>query len=110
MSSTLRHRINTDPEHVEKGLAALVLTLIDVVRELMERQAVRRIEGGTLSPDEIERLGTTFMKLNARLEELRHDFGLDEDDLKEMTWDAIATATSSSCSNGSARTSTRAGS
>jgi hypothetical protein len=81
LGSALRRRVNTDPEHVEKGLAALVLTLIDVVRELMERQAVRRIEGGTLTPDEIERLGQTFMKLERRLEELRHEFGLDEQDL-----------------------------
>ena len=82
LGSALRRRVNTDPEHVEKGLAALVLTLIDVVRELMERQAVRRIEGGTLTPDEIERLGQTFMKLQQRLDELRRDFGLEEEDLR----------------------------
>lgn len=81
LGSALRRRVNTDPENVEKGLAGLVLTLIDVIRELMERQAVRRIEHGTLTPDEIERLGQTFMKLNQRLEELRDDFGLNEDDL-----------------------------
>ena len=81
LGAALRRRVNTDPENVEKGLAALVLTLIDVIRELMERQAVRRIEHGTLTPDEIERLGQTFMKLNQRLEELREDFGLDETDL-----------------------------
>jgi hypothetical protein len=77
-------RVNTDPEHVEKGLAALVLTVIDLLRELMERQAVRRIEGGTLSADEVERLGRTFMKLEQRLEELRHDFGLELEDLDLM--------------------------
>jgi hypothetical protein len=82
IGSALRHRVNTDPEHVEKGLAGLVLMLIDLVRELMERQAVRRIEGGTLSPEEIERLGRTFMLLERRLEELRHEFGLDEEDLE----------------------------
>jgi hypothetical protein len=81
LGAALRRRVNTDPENVEKGLAALVLTLIDVVRELMERQAVRRIEGGTLTPEEIERLGQTFMKLQRRLDELRRDFGLDENDL-----------------------------
>ena len=83
----MSHRVNTDPEHVEKGLAGLVLTLIDVVRELMERQAVRRIEGGTLSDEEIERLGQTFMKLERRMEEL--DTLLRE----EMTWEPTATAT-----------------
>ena len=82
LGMALRRRVNTDPEHLEKGLAALVLTLIDIVRELMERQAVRRIEGGTLTGDEIERLGQTFMKLQQRLDELRRDFGLEEDDLR----------------------------
>jgi hypothetical protein len=76
-------RIDTDPEHVEKGLAGLVLMLIDLIRQLMERQAVRRIEGGTLSAEEIERLGQTFMKLERRMDELRRDFGLDD---KEETW------------------------
>ena len=77
----MSHRVNTDPEHVEKGLAGLVLTLIDIVRELMERQAVRRIEGGTLTPDEIERLGQTFMKLEKRMEELKAEFELEDSDL-----------------------------
>src|SRR4051794_25896088 len=104
----MSHRVNTDPEHVEKGLAALVLTLIDVVRELMERQAVRRIEAGTLTDDQIERLGDTFMRLERRLGELRHDFGLDTKE--ETAWDDIATATSSCCSGGSARTPTPAAS
>ena len=80
----MSRRVNTDPEKVEKGLAALVLTVIDLLRELMERQAVRRIEGGTLSAEEVERLGRTFMKLEQRLEELRTDFGLEPEDLKAM--------------------------
>jgi hypothetical protein len=80
LDTALRGRVNTDPEHVEKGLAALVLTVIDLLRDLMERQAVRRIEGGTLTAEEIERLGQTFMKLERRLEELRRDFGLDEEE------------------------------
>jgi hypothetical protein len=80
----MTRRVNTDPEHVEKGLAALVLTVIDLLREVMERQAVRRIEGGTLSAEEVERLGRTFMKLEQRLEELRHDFGLEPEDLELM--------------------------
>jgi len=81
---TLPARINTDPEHVERGLAGLVVMLIDLVRELMERQAVRRIEGGSLSAEEIERLGTTFMKLERRMEELRREFGLDDDDEEDL--------------------------
>jgi hypothetical protein len=77
----LGRRINADPESLEKGLAQLVMTVIELLRQLMERQALRRIEGGTLSADEVERLGQTFMKLEQRMEELKRDFGLTEDDL-----------------------------
>ena len=55
--------MNADPERVERGLAQLVLTLVELLRQLMERQALRRIEAGALSDEEIERLGQTFMKL-----------------------------------------------
>lgn len=74
-------RIDADPEHVERGLAGLVVTVVDLLRELMERQALRRMEGGTLTDDEIERLGQAFMKLNDRMDELKEQFGLTEDDL-----------------------------
>ena len=74
-------RVDTDPERVEKGLAQLVLTLIELLRQLMERQALRRMEGGTLTDDEIERLGETFMKLAQRMEELKAEFGLEDRDL-----------------------------
>jgi hypothetical protein len=74
-------RINADPEHVERGLAGLVLTVVDLLRELMERQALRRMEGGTLDDEEVERLGQAFMKLNERMDELKEQFGLTEDDL-----------------------------
>ena len=78
---TLPRRINADPEKVERGLAKLVLTLIELLRQLMERQALRRIEGGSLSDEEIERLGQTFMKLEARMDELKQIFGLEDEDL-----------------------------
>jgi hypothetical protein len=81
LDSTLRRRINADRESVERGLAQLVLTLVELLRQLMERQALRRIEGGSLSPEEIERLGETFMLLEKRMEELREQFELDKDDL-----------------------------
>jgi hypothetical protein len=74
-------RLNADPENVQRGLAQLVLTVIELLRQLMERQALRRIDGGTLSEDQIETLGRTFMELDQRLDELRDRFGLDEDDL-----------------------------
>lgn len=79
--SPLPERIDADPQSAKHGLAALVLTLVDVLRQLMERQAVRRMEGGTLTEEEIERLGQTFMLLAERMEELKDAFGLDDDDL-----------------------------
>ena len=79
--TALRRRVEADPERLEKGLAQLVLTLIELLRQLMERQALRRIEGGTLSEEEIERLGRTFMGLAERMDELKETFGLEDDDL-----------------------------
>ena len=81
LDHALSRRVNADPENVERGLAQLVLTIIELLRQLMERQALRRIDGGTLSDEEIERLGRTFMELDKRMEELRHEFGLDAEDL-----------------------------
>jgi hypothetical protein len=74
-------RVNADPHNVERGLAQLVLTLVELLRQLMERQAVRRMESGSLTDDEIERLGQTFMLLEKRMGELREAFGLKESDL-----------------------------
>ena len=74
-------RINADGERIERGLAQLVLTLVELVRQVLERQALRRVEGGTLSDDEIERLGTALMQLEERMEELKDEFGLGNEDL-----------------------------
>ena len=74
-------RIDADPEKVERGLAHLVLTLIELLRELMERQALRRMEHGALSDEEIERLGQTFMRLSERMDELKAAFGLEDTEL-----------------------------
>lgn len=74
-------RITADPESVEKGLAQLVLTVVELLRQLMERQAIHRMEGGTLSEAEIERLGQTFLALSERMEELKETFGLSTEDL-----------------------------
>ncbi len=81
LGQALPARVNADERNVEKGLAQLVLTLIDLLRQLMERQAVRRMEGGTLSEDEVERLGRTFMLLEKRMGELKKSFGLEDADL-----------------------------
>jgi hypothetical protein len=70
-----------DPESVEQGLAKLVLTLIEFIRRLLEKQAVRRMEGGDLSPEQIEELGLALMKLEEKLHDLKAQFGLSEEDL-----------------------------
>lgn len=74
-------RIEANPEDVEAGLAKLVLTLVEFLRQVLEHQAVRRMEGGTLSEDEIERLGLSLMRLQERLEEIKNEFGLAGEDL-----------------------------
>jgi Gas vesicle protein K len=81
LDHALSRRVNADPEKLERGLAQLVLTIVELLRQLMERQALRRIDGGTLSEEEVERLGRTFMELDKRMEELRAQFGLDVEDL-----------------------------
>jgi hypothetical protein len=81
LENVLTRRVNADPENVERGLAQLVLTIVELLRQLMERQALRRIDGGTLSDDQVEDLGRTFMELDKRMEELRDQFGLDPEDL-----------------------------
>ncbi len=74
-------RINATPENVESGLAKLVLTLIELIRKLMEKQAMRRIEGDSLTEDQIEHLGETLMKLENKMEELKKIFNLTDKDL-----------------------------
>ena len=81
LASALPRRINADPEHVEKGLAQLVLTLVELLRQLMERQALRRMENGTLTDEQLDRLGETFMKLEQRMGELKEHFDLEDGDL-----------------------------
>ena len=81
VKGALPQRINADPEGAGRGLAKLVLTLVELLRQLMERQALRRIEAGSLSDDEIERLGQTFLKLNSRMEEMKRVFGLEDEEL-----------------------------
>jgi gas vesicle protein GvpK len=77
----LPRQINADGATLEKDLAKLVLALIDVIRRLMERQAARRVNAGSLSDDEVERMGETFLRLDRRMAELKTVFGLEGDDL-----------------------------
>lgn len=74
-------RINADAQNVEQGLAKLVLTLIELIRQLLEKQAIRRMESGSLTDEEIERLGETFIKLEGKMAELKATFGLQDEDL-----------------------------
>ena len=74
-------RVAADPETVERGLVQLVLTLVELLRQLMERQAVHRMEADSLSDEEVERLGRTFMALAERMQELKDHFGLTDEDL-----------------------------
>jgi Gas vesicle protein K/Gas vesicle protein len=82
VAEALPPRLNTDPENVENGLAKLVLTLIEVLRKVLEHQAVRRMEGGHLSDAEIEKLGVALLRLNDRMQEMKGIFGLADEDLQ----------------------------
>jgi hypothetical protein len=74
-------RLELDPEQVKNGLGQLVLTVIKLLHELMERQALRRINAGSLTEEEIERLGLTLMRQAEEIDRLRKEFKLEEEDL-----------------------------
>jgi gas vesicle protein GvpK len=74
-------RLDTDPENVERSLVSLVLTIVELLRQLMEKQALRRVDHGDLADDKIEELGLTLMRLEERMDELCEHFGLTRDDL-----------------------------
>lgn len=81
MTQGVRYRLDADDGEAEKGLAALVLTIVELLRQLMERQAIRRVDDGTVTDEQAEQLGLTLMRLEERMTELREHFGLDEADL-----------------------------
>jgi len=81
LSRSLPERINAQPDSAAKELGRLVLTLVEVLRKVLEHQAVRRMDGGTLSPEEVERLGLALLRLSERMEELKSAFGLRDEDL-----------------------------
>lgn len=74
-------RVDVDRDGVERGLGSLVLTIIELLRQLMERQALRRIDQGDLTEEQIERVGATLMALEEQMTELRQHFGLSAEDL-----------------------------
>jgi gas vesicle protein GvpK len=82
VSAVLPERIDIDPDEVERGLAGLVLGLVELLRQVLEKQAVRRMEGGTLTDDEVERVGLALMRLEKKVRELASHFGLSEDDIQ----------------------------
>ena len=79
--SVVPERISADAEIVENGLAKLVLSIIELVRRLLEKQALRRMEAGNLTDEEIERLGNALMKLEEKMGELKRTFGLSDEQL-----------------------------
>jgi hypothetical protein len=77
----LAHRLETKPESVERDLFKLVLTIVELIRQLMEKQALRRVDEGDLSEDQVERLGVGLMRLEEAMEELKSRYDLTTDDL-----------------------------
>ncbi|RRO18794.1 gas vesicle protein K [Saccharopolyspora rhizosphaerae] len=77
----VENRINTDKDSVERDLMKLVLTIIELLRQLMEKQALRRVEAGNLTDDQEERIGLTLMLLEDRMTELRDRYDLTPEDL-----------------------------
>ena len=77
----LPNRLDTDAEQVQRDLMRLVLTIIELVRQLMERQALRRVETGDLSDDKVEELGLALMRLEEAMKELQERFDIDARDL-----------------------------
>ena len=76
-----RALIAIEPEDVKKGLGKLVLTIVELLRDLLERQAIRRMDSGSLTDEEVERLGTTFLKLSEQMEVLKTAFGIEGEEL-----------------------------
>ena len=81
LAPQLPKRLETDENDIEAGVAKLVLTLVEFVRQVLEHQEIRRMEGGSLSDEEVERLGLALMRLQEKLQELKSAFGLKDEDL-----------------------------
>ncbi|MFB5662559.1 gas vesicle protein K [Alteribacillus sp. HJP-4] len=74
-------RISLDPDKADEGLSQLVMTVVELLRQLVERQAMRRVDSGDLTDEQIEQLGTALMQLEEKMEEMKNIFGLDDEDL-----------------------------
>jgi hypothetical protein len=73
-----RRRVELEPGKIERGLLQLVLAVIELIRQLMEKQALRRIEAGSLTPSEVDRLGKTLMELELKIKELQKQFDIED--------------------------------
>jgi hypothetical protein len=82
VAAGLPERIDVDPDDVERGLGKLVLTIVEFVRQLLERQAIRRMEGGGLSDAEVERVGIALLRLDEKVGEMASRFGLAREELR----------------------------
>ena len=80
-TSLSRLKLDCTAENIEQGLAKLVLSLMELLRQLLERQAIRRMQGGSLTEEQIEHMGEALMKLEAKIRELADNFGLTPADL-----------------------------
>lgn len=81
VAPSLPERLEADENDIDAGVAKLVLTLVEFIRQVLEHQAIRRMEGGSLSEEEVERLGLALLRLEERLEEVKATFGLSDEDL-----------------------------
>ena len=81
LAPRLPERLETNENDIEAGVGKLVLTLVEFIRQVLEHQAIRRMEGGSLTDDEVERLGLALMRLQEKLEELKTAFGIKDEDL-----------------------------
>jgi hypothetical protein len=79
--TTLPQRVESDKDSVERDLFKLVLTIVELVRQLMERQAIRRVDEGDLSDEQIEEIGTALMRLESAVTRLREQFDLTPEEL-----------------------------
>jgi hypothetical protein len=81
LTRNIPRRLNAEPGNVERGLAQLVLTVVELLRNVMERQAIRLMDEGILPDEQVERLGRAFMELDDRMRQLLAEFELDAEDL-----------------------------
>jgi gas vesicle protein GvpK len=75
---TPRARLELEPGKVEQGLLKLVLSLVELIRQVLEKQAMRRIEAGSISEDDIDRVGRALMEIEAKTRLLQAQFGIDD--------------------------------